>query len=219
MTQLAFLHTSASLVAPFKELCDKYLAGKDVDIFNLADDSLIRNTIRAGCLTPATARRVIGHVRSLEEAGAEHVMVTCSSIGPAVEMAARLVGIPVYRVDHPMAAKAVEEAGRIGVAATLPTTLDPTCELLRRVAAEKEREVTLVTACCEGAFDALMAGDAGTHDKRIAAALEDLMQKCDLIVLAQASMARVADQLPVAARKVPVLASPPLAMEFLAGRL
>lgn len=219
MTQIAFLHTSASLVAPFKELCDKYLAGRNVDVFNLADDSLIQNTVRRDRLTPDTARRVIAHVRSLEEAGAEHIMVTCSSIGPAVEMAARLVDVPVYRVDRPMAEKAVAEADRIGVAATLPTTLDPTCDLLRRVAAEKEREVTLATACCEGAFDALMAGDAASHDNRIAAALEDLMQKCDLIVLAQASMARVADQLPATARKVPVLASPPLAMEFLARRL
>ncbi|NBB78043.1 MAG: Asp/Glu/hydantoin racemase [Verrucomicrobia bacterium] len=215
--QLAFLHTSATLVPVFKELADEHFAGKEVDIFNLADDSLIQNTIRRGKLTPDTARRVIAHIRSLEEAGAERILVTCSSIGPAVEMAAMLVEVPVHRVDRPMAEKAVAEAARIGVAATLPTTLEPTTDLIRRVAAETGKDITLATECCEGAFDALMSGDAATHDTRVKEALRRLAQESDIIVLAQASMARVAEQL--ADSPVPILASPALAMRFLAGQI
>ena len=51
-------------------------------------------------------------------------MVTCSSIGRAVETAAELVATPVLRVDRPMAEQAVARASRIGVVATLPTTLE-----------------------------------------------------------------------------------------------
>ena len=46
-------------------------------------------------------------------------MVTCSSIGPAVEAGAKLMGVPVLRVDQPMADIAVQTGKRIGVIATL----------------------------------------------------------------------------------------------------
>lgn len=219
-TPIAFLHTSASLVPVFKELCEQHLDGKQVEVFHLADDSLILNTIRRGKLTPDTARRVVGHVRSLEEAGARRVVATCSSIGPAVETAAALVDIPVHRIDRPMAEEAVARGTRIGVAATLATTLEPTSELIRRVAGEAGRGVELVTECCEGAFEALMAGDADEHDRRVVAALHKLMDQSGVVVLAQASMARVAERLPPAAdNSVPILTSPPLAMKFLRNRL
>ena len=68
---------------------------------------------------------------------------------------------------------------------------------------------------CEGAFDALMSGDAATHDKKVGDTLKQLVTEVDVIVLAQASMARVVDILTDAEKKVPILASPPIAMEYL----
>ena len=51
---LGLIHTSATLVPVFQELTDKYLAGKDIKVFNIADDSLIKNTIERGKSTPDT---------------------------------------------------------------------------------------------------------------------------------------------------------------------
>jgi hypothetical protein len=73
-----------------------------------------------------------------------------------------------------------------------------------------------VSVLCEGAFDALMSGDGSTHDRLVAQALEDLSGKVDVIVLAQASMGRVAKTLPEEKKRVPILSSPVTAMEFLA---
>ncbi|MEV0389157.1 aspartate/glutamate racemase family protein [Nonomuraea sp. NPDC050643] len=210
--RLGLIHTSATLVEVFAKLCAEHLPG--VDTFNIVDDSLIKNTIAAGRLTPQTARRVAGHIGSAEAAGADHILVTCSSIGPAVEAAEPLTGVPVTRVDRPMADRAVSLGRRIGVLATLSTTLEPTADLVRRRAAGQEVELT--ARLCDGAFEALMSGDAATHDARVAAALSELAQQVDVIVLAQASMARVAGAADV---PVPVLASPPLAMEHLAKEL
>ena len=64
-----------------------------VAVFNIVDESLIQNTIAANELTPATARRVAGHIQSAEEAGADVILVTCSSIGPAVEAARPFVNV------------------------------------------------------------------------------------------------------------------------------
>jgi len=142
--------------------------------------------------------------------------VTCSSIGPAVEAGAKLIGVPVLRVDQPMADKAVATGKRIGVIASLSTTLEPTADLIQRRAAIGGKEIELTSRLVEGAFEALMAGDGATHDMKVAAALKELSQQVDIIVLAQASMARVVDSLAAADKRVPILASPGIAVDYLA---
>ena len=61
-----------------------------------------------------------------------------------------------------------------------------------------------------------MGGDAAAHDAKVAAALKELSQQVDVIVLAQASMARVVDTLSPADKRVPILASPGIAVDYLA---
>jgi Asp/Glu/hydantoin racemase len=211
---LGLIHTSATLVPVFAELCSKYLP--HVKTFNIVDDSLIKNVISCGELTPAIARRVVNYAGSAQDAGADYILFTCSSIGAAVEASAALTKVPVLRVDQPMADKAVQTGKRIGVIATLPTTLQPTSDLVIRRAAIAGKEIELSSVLCEGAFEALMSGDAATHDAKVAAALKELIKKVDVIVLAQASMARVVDTLSDDDRKVPILASPPIAIQYLA---
>ena len=214
---LGLVHTSATLVPMFAELCSKHLPG--VKTFNIVDDSLIKNTIACGELTPATSRRVVNYAGSAQDAGADFILFTCSSIGPAVEMAASLTKVPVLRVDQPMADQAVQTGKRIGVIATLSTTLEPTSDLVRRRAAVAGKEIELVSRLCEGAFDALMSGDTSTHDKMVGDALKQLSTEVDVILLAQASMARVVETLDVADKKVPILASPSIAIQHLASVL
>jgi Asp/Glu/hydantoin racemase len=201
------------LVPIFEQLCKARLP--DVAVFNLVDDSLIKDVIVHGRLRPQTARRVAQHVAAAEDAGADYIMVTCSSIGAAVETAATLASVPVLRVDRPMADRAVATARRIGVIATLSTTLEPTADLIRRRAAAAGRTIELSTRLCDGAFDALMSGDTAQHDAMVAAALRELAAQVDVIALAQASMARVVDALAAEDRRTPILASPPLAVEYL----
>src|SRR5690242_4225498 len=121
--RLGMIHTSATLVPMFEQLCREKLA--NVPFFNLVDDSLIKDVIAHECLRPATARRLAQHVAAAEDAGADLILVTCSSIGRAVETAAELSGVPVLRVDRPMAEEAVAVGRRVGVIATLRTTLEP----------------------------------------------------------------------------------------------
>ncbi len=212
---LGLIHTSATLVPIFQDLCNKYLPG--VKTFNIVDDSLIKNVIACGELTPTTARRVVDYAGSAEIAGADYILFTCSSIGAAVEAAANLTTIPVLRVDQPMADLAIQTGTRIGVIATLPTTLAPTTDLVKRRAMYLQKEISVTAVLCEGAFDALMTGDAATHDAMVAAALKDLVTKVDVILLAQASMARVVDHLNTADKIVPILASPTIAIQYLAS--
>jgi glutamate racemase len=212
--KLGLVHTSATLVSVFAQLCKEKLP--DVEVFNIADDSLVKGIREAGSLTAQISRRVAGYLESAELAGADYIMVTCSSIGPAVEAGAKLTGVPVLRVDQPMADQAVQTGKRIGVIATLSTTLEPTADLIQRRAAIVRKPIEITSKLVDGAFEALMAGDGATHDAKVAAALKELSQQVDVIVLAQASMARVVDTLKPEDKRVPILASPGIAVDYLA---
>lgn len=214
MKTLGFVHTSATLVPLFQQLTKEYL--NNVDTFNIVDDSLIKDVIKQGKLIPNTAARVVNHIKAAEEAGADVILVTCSSIGRAIETAATLSNVPVIRVDQAMADEAVQIGNRIGVIATLPTTLEPTSDLVKRRAQNAGKNVEITSKLCNGAFEALMSGDAAKHDEMVASALKELMETVDVIVLAQASMARVVDGLSADEKKVPILASPAIAMKKLA---
>jgi Asp/Glu/hydantoin racemase len=207
--KLAFVHTGHLLIPVFTKFARELLP--EFEVFHMLDESLIRNTIAAQRLTKATTRRVLRLVESAHEGGADAVMVTCSSIGPAVAEARRLFDFPVLRVDEAMAEEAVRLGTRIGVVATLRTTLEPTIALLEETAAAAGRNVQILPALSEGAFDAVLAGDIETHDRIVSESLTSLRKQAEVIVLAQASMARVASYWERNGGP-PVLSSPELAL-------
>ncbi len=206
---VALIHTSPVLVPSFAELARRTISG--ARLFHMVDESLIQDTIRSGRLEKKTIRRLVNHIESACEADADVVLVTCSSIGPAVDVGRRLFDVPVLRIDERMVERAVGTGRRIGVIATLRTTLEPTVALLRDTAERLGRQIEIEQALCEGAFEAVLRGDKETHDRSVTQRLVELAASVDVIVLAQASMARVADQ--IEGINVPILSSPPLAME------
>ncbi|MFH1555800.1 MAG: aspartate/glutamate racemase family protein [Pseudomonadota bacterium] len=205
---LALIHTVAGLVPVFEDLTRRHLPGWEP--FNIVDESLLRNTIRIGELSRLTMRRLAGYVWSAVDAGADAVLVTCSSLGPAVDAAIPLCPVPLFRVDDGMALAALEKGTRIGVLATLSTTLVPTTDLLKHHAAQKGVRVTLTSGVCEGAFARLAAGDRAGHDVLVRAELAAMVPKVDVVVLAQASMARALEDQGDNGFSIPILTSPEL---------
>jgi hypothetical protein len=72
--------------------------------------------------------------------------------------------------------------------------------------------VELVECLCEEAFPAVLAGDTATHDRILRKALVEDLNAVDVIVLAQASMARVVATMAPGLLRVPILSSPELAV-------
>jgi len=206
--KLALIHTATINASTITQLCKETMP--DVEVFNIVDESLLKNTIEAQKLTPTTYRRLASYLESAEAAGADAILVTCSSIGPAVDAARPLVNIPVLRIDQAMADEAVRMGTRIGVIATLSTTLEPTAAIVQASAAAQGKVIEIVTHLCTGAFEAVTSGDPATHDRLVTAGLKELMDKVDVIVLAQATMARVVDTLSPEEKRVPILSSPRL---------
>lgn len=209
MQHIAFVHTSHILIPLFSKLAREILP--EYGSFHMTDESLLANTIRAGHLTPTTRRRLISMVGSAREGGADAVMVTCSSLGEGAALAQTLFDFPVFRIDEAMAQAAVQMGKRIGVSATVQTTLDPTIRLLKQTAAANCREIDVVPALCAGALEAVLAGDTRRHDAMLMESLDRLRRDVDVVVLAQASMIRVIDQMQLNGGP-PILSSPELAL-------
>jgi Asp/Glu/hydantoin racemase len=211
-----FIHTVPGLVETFRDLAQDLLPHAEID--DVVMQELLDRTISAGELTTETEQELAAAV--LERGrDADAVLVTCSTLGPAVDALADRSGIPVLRVDEAMARRAVSLGQRMGVLATLTTTLEPTVEILERQARLAGQRIEVVTRLCEGAFEAVRRGDGSRHDELVRTGLEELLAaEVEVIVLAQASMARVIADLP-AQPQVPVLSSPRLAVEQLAQQL
>ena len=97
---------------------------------------------------------------------------------------------------------------RIGVVATLPTTLAPTADLVRRTADLAGKRIDMRSRVCDGAFAALGRGETEEHDRLVREGIAALLPEVDVLVLAQASMARIVAAMPEGAVTVPVLSSP-----------
>ncbi|MEJ1931642.1 aspartate/glutamate racemase family protein [Nostoc sp. NIES-2111] len=177
---LAVIHTVTALVPVFDELIGRHLPNWKP--FNIVDESLLRITIGEGSLSQRTIRRFAGYVWSAADAGAEAILVTCSSLGRAVDEVAHLSPVPLVRVDLGMVDRALETGGRIGVLATLRTTLEPTTALVRRRAGEMKRDPDIQSLVVDGAFEQLSKGNREEHDRRIVESVNILsvpVSRCD----------------------------------------
>ncbi|MDE3240146.1 MAG: aspartate/glutamate racemase family protein [Paracoccaceae bacterium] len=209
---LALIHTVSGLVPVFRDLAERELP--KWTNFAMVDESLLTATIRDGVLSELTRERLAGQVQSAVHAGADAIVVTCSTLGGEVDALRAECPVPLLRIDRGMAEAAVRHGGRIGVLATLHTTLAPTTELIRSTAEAAGLAPRITARLTEGAFSRLAAGDTAGHDTLVAEALAALADESDVIVLAQASMARVLAQMGDRLGRRPVLTSPELGMAY-----
>jgi Asp/Glu/hydantoin racemase len=214
--KVGFIHTGVAIADIFKPMIAERLSG--IATFHIVDDSLMQDFRIAGELIPVIVRRFCKQVELAEEAGADLIIVTCSSIAPAVDIARKMTAVPVMKVDEPMAEKAVSMSDQIGVMATAKTTMGPSVKLIEDKAAEVGKQIEINTSLSSEAFDCFLRGNMDKHDQILRDAASDLKGKVGVVVLAQASMGHLAGAIQEVVG-VPVLTSPPLAMDALVQRV
>ncbi|MFD7698944.1 aspartate/glutamate racemase family protein [Streptomyces caelestis] len=197
---LVLLHTSPVHVPVFDALRDEAHPG--LELRHVVAEDLLERARADG--PEAVAGEVRARVREAVDRGARAVLCTCSTIGGVAEAAAAGAGVPVLRVDRPMAAAAVAAGPDVVVLAALESTLRPTAALVEEEAARAGRPARVRTVLVEGAWARFEAGDPEGYARRVADAA-DAVAGADAIVLAQASMAP-AERLTTT--RVPVLSSP-----------
>lgn len=201
---LSFLHTSPVHVPTFCTLLANL--GPEIPARHVVDESLLSEACSVGKVTPELRKRIEGTLRAIEHLGATVVVCTCSTIGAVVEELNGSTSAILLRVDRPMAQEAVERGSRIVVAATLATTLVPTRELISSAASQAHKSVEIIDLLCKKAWSYFEQGNLQAYLQEIACQLQNAASQGDVIVLAQASMARASEF--YADLPVPVLSSP-----------
>jgi Asp/Glu/hydantoin racemase len=169
-------------------------------LMNLLDDSLSADLARDGKLTPVMTDRFLALGRYAVATKADAILFTCSAFGPCIEAVAReFAPMPVLKPNQAMIEQAVARGHRIGLLSTFPPTL-------QSMPAEFPSTIKLVPKLAEGAMAALDRGDRAEHDRLVVQASREL-RDCDLIALAQYSMAPTA-ALVREATNLPVLTTP-----------
>src|SRR5690606_34321339 len=115
--------------------------------------------------------------------GVDAVLFTCSAFGPAIDLVmADLAPLPVHKPNTAMVDEAVAHGRRIGLLASYAPTL-------QSMTAEFSSSVDVQTCLCSDALLALAANDPATHDAMVAEAARSCLADCDVIALAQFSLA------------------------------
>ncbi len=160
----------------------------DIEIFNIMDDTLLKETIANKGITSSVLRRMFNYMTAACEAGADCVMGTCTSVNAAAKYLRPLSPVPYLNIDEPVAREAVKAGKRIGVLATLPTSPGAIIRLMEENAAELGKNISITTKVADGAFDVLCAGNRAKHDEMVNECLYSLQKEVDIIVFAQISM-------------------------------
>lgn len=184
---LVYTSTTPELIQLVNEEVGKVLPA-DTEILTYQDPSILADVREAGYVTPAPAARLVSMYMDAVSKGADAILNLCSSVGEVADAAqgiAKYTGIPIVRIDEEMCREAVRNGNTVAVMATLPTTLEPTKNTVKRVAREMNKHVEIIDVLVDGAFGldqeqfkALMTEYAGK-----------VADKADVILFAQGSMA------------------------------
>lgn len=209
--KLVLVHTVSPLLDVFNKLGAEFLP--ESQLVHILDEPLLDRIRQRGNLASEDSARLQTHVAMAEHIGASAVLVTCSTVSPCVDDVRPKASIPVVKIDEAMITRAVMIGSKIGVVATAASTLEPTRQLLQAQADASGKEIETELVLVDNALSALLSGDGTTHDSLVKKAVLELAQRVEVVVLAQASMARVLEVIPEAESKVQILSSPHLALE------
>ena len=203
--RIFLLHAYRFSMAPCEEAFARLFP--EAEAVRLLDESLYADAGSDGTLPDNIGARLSSLFRHCVVSGANGIVFTGSTFGPAVEAARGDLAVPLLKADEAMAEAAVARGKRIMLLATAKRAIPVIRRNLENAARASGIEPELVEAWVPDAQAANNAGRATEHDGLIATAAKTQGAGFDAIVLGQMSMApaRAVMSADVAAR---VLTSP-----------
>jgi hypothetical protein len=205
MAEVGLIHATPLAIPPVRDAFARLWP--EARLINLLDEGLLAVLEADGSIGPRATDHMLRVVGLVRDSGVGVIQLTCSAYSPLVPTLRQVAPVPVLAIDDVLVEAAVERGRRIGLISTQPLT----ARALQAAADRAGREIELESIVYREAFEALGRGDGAEHDRRLGEKIRAYADK-DVIVLGQASMARVLPTLPpdLAAR---TLTSPTLAVE------
>jgi len=194
MSLVGLIHSTRLVIDPVQEVvASQCLAG--TEFVHVMDEGILRQLAASGRITEEIIQWLTDMALSTEKIGADLAVLSCSSLSPCVDEVQDRIKIPLLKIDEPMMAYAVDNADRVGLVMTNPTTEKPSRLLFDDVLRRSGKKTALVPRLCPDAFNKLNCGDVAGHDAEVIRTVEDLLADVDLVLLAQISIMRVRKQM------------------------
>lgn len=193
--KLGIIHAALITTRAVQKFIDEVIP--EVEVVHWVDDT-IQNTNFAcapGTIPTRNYAKFVQAALSQQEYGVDLILLACSTFNRAAEHARPMIDTPMLQIDRPMMDLAVCDGARIGLLATVPTTVPASERLLRLAADEAGKTVVITTRLCSDAFAALKAGKIDEHNDMLIAEIDRLSGDVDAIVMAQVSMGALESRL------------------------
>lgn len=216
MTQrIALLHATPVAMAPVHRAFEQ--RWPEALLVNLLDDSLTTDRAKEKALSASLCDRFVKFGHYAYASGASAILVTCSAFGPAIELLAEQLPVPVLKPNEAMFAEALNAGKRIGMLVTFAPAVVTMEAEFADYARQQNSDATLKTLVVEDAIDLLRRGNAHQHNQLVADRAPELAD-CDVIMLAHFS---TSGALTAVQEKVstPVLTAPHAAVQALKQRI
>ena len=156
--KLGIIHAALITTRAVQKYLDEVIP--EVEVVHWVDDT-IQNTNFAcapGTIPPENYAKFTQAALSQQAYGVDLILLACSTFNRAVEHARPMIATPMLQIDRPMMDLAVRHGTRIGLLATVPTTVPASERLLRLAATDACKTIEIRTRLCSEAFAALKAG-------------------------------------------------------------
>jgi aspartate/glutamate racemase len=186
--KLGIMHAALITTRAVQKFIDEIIP--EVEVVHWVDDT-IQNTNFAcepGTIPKKNYAKFVQGALSQQEYGVDLILLACSTFNRAAEHAQPMIDTPILQIDRPMMDLAVQQGSRIGLLATVPTTVPSSERLLRLAGEEAGKSIEVKLRLCGEAFQVLKAGHPEKHNEMLLAEIDKLSSEVDAIVMAQVSM-------------------------------
>jgi len=200
--KLGIIHAALITTRAVQKYLDEIIP--EVEVVHWVDDT-IQNTNFAcepGTIPKKNYAKFVQAALSQQEYGVDLILLACSTFNRAAEYARPMIDTRMLQIDRPMMDLAVQDGNRIGLLATVPTTVPASERLLHLAAEEAGKAIEVKLRLCSEAFRVLKAGNPEKHNDMLLEEIDALSGEVDAIVMAQVSMTALEPRL--TQTKIPV---------------
>jgi len=183
----------------------------EAQIIHILDETLLDDFRRDGGLSPRSRQKALQMALNAQDAGADTLLVTCSTLSPSVDDFQPSVRLPAIKIDEPVIERILQLADRIALLATADSVLKSVEPFVLKKAQQTGRKVSLQRFIKPDLWP-LLSKDPPSFYRAVGEAAGRAAKTFGAVLLTQVSMAPGRDYVPEGLRDK-VYASPEYAVE------
>ena len=201
--RVTMIHAIAESIPPVRLAFDEEFP--EAEVINVLDESLLVDFDDQ--LTPDLRRRITNIIGYCQDNKADAIGLACSVYAPVVESAKDLVHVPLVSSYGPVMANAVTAGPRIGLIASVASTMQDSKYYLHLAADEAGVEIEPQLCLAEDLITVMRAEGPSGLERRLEEEVLKIASKVDVVLLTQFSFAAALAHLEKVS-PIPVLSAP-----------